>query len=153
MGLLGAIGGFAGSMLGGGDRDEALRYLEEARKAYEGLDRYADIAPAQEGQSNYLAADPATRAAQMDALTEFQNQYRQGGLNAIDRAKLADIENQTAQTANTTQARVMDDAARRGMATSGNTLVAQQVAGQQAAQRGASNELQVAAQAEQGRMA
>ncbi len=75
-----------------------MRYLEEARKAYEGLDRYADIAPAQEGQSNYLAADPATRAAQMDALTEFQNQYRQGGLNAIDRFNAANRQGAQEQT-------------------------------------------------------
>ena len=33
----------------------------------------------------YASADPATRAAQMDALGEMQNRYRQGGLNAIDR--------------------------------------------------------------------
>src|SRR5712664_385925 len=116
--------------------------------AYRGLDKYADIKAAEAGPSEYFSEDPATRAAQMDALAEFQNQNRQGGLTAIDRARLADITNQTNQTAKTVQARVMDDASRRGMATSGNTLVAQQVAGQNAANQGANEGLQVEAPAQ-----
>src|SRR5712664_453128 len=119
--------------------------------AYRGLDKYADIKAAEAGPSEYFSEDPATRAAQMDALAEFQNQNRQGGLTAIDRARLADITNQTNQTAKTVQARVMDDASRRGMATSGNTLVAQQVAGQNAANQGANEGLQVEAQAQAAR--
>src|SRR5882762_9567236 len=120
-------------------------------KAFQGLDKYADIKAAEAGPSEYFSEDPATRAAQMDALAEFQNQYRQGGMTAIDRARLADITNQTNQTAKTVQSRVMDDAARRGMATSGNTLVAQEVAGQGAANQGANEALQTEAQAQAAR--
>src|SRR5438105_3492990 len=92
-------------------------------KAFQGLDKYADIKPETIEQSAYFSEDPATRAAQMDALQEFQNQYRSGGLSAIDRARLSDITHGQEQTTEAMQQRVMDDAARRGMATGGNTLV------------------------------
>lgn len=149
--ILGGIGDFVGGLLGSGDRDDAMKYLEQARQGYQGLK--PTIFAQQTGPSAYLSADPSTRAAQMDALANLRNQISQGGLDAVTRSNLAQIQAQNAQQANTSQAAVMDAAARRGMANSGNTLVAQQLAGQQAAQRNAMQGLQQGAIEQQNRMA
>lgn len=146
---LGSIGGFVGSLFGGGDRDEAMRRLELARQAYSDLNPTITAQPI---QSAYLSADPSTRAAQMDALSQLQNKYRSGGLDAIDQANLAAITNQANRTGAINRAAVMDQAARRGMGTSGNALVGQLVGGQQASNQAAQQALQAAAQAQQARM-
>ncbi len=119
--------------------------------AYAGLDKYADQKEQEVGPSELLSTDPETRAAQMSALAELQKQYQSGGLTAIDRARLADMTSAVENTAKSNEQAIMDNAARKGMATSGNTLVAQQVAGQEAANRGAVEAVQVAGQAEQAR--
>ena len=137
MGLLGDvfgdIGGIVGSFTGGGDRDEALRRMEQAQKTYEDL--HPTITSQAIGNA-YMSADPATRAAQMDALSTLQAKYRAGGLDAIDQARLNDISNQVNRNAQVQRAAVADQAARMGMAGSGHSLVQQMVGGQAAANAG-----------------
>lgn len=154
--FLGGVGGFVGDLAGGGDRDQAMYDIEKARRQYEQLNpNMAGFHEnmVQQGPSAYLSADPATRQAQMQAMSSMMNTANQGGLDAISRANLNDVQNQSAQQARAGQAAVMQDAARRGQANSNSSLVAQMLAGQQGAQQGAQNSLNVAAQAQANRNA
>jgi hypothetical protein len=153
----GAIGGLVGSLASQSDYNDAAEDLANATKQYQDLSS-GKITPQTEqtftqGPSAYLSADPATRAAQMSALQNYQSTYAQGGLDATTRSNLNNIQNQSNQQARAQQAGIMQDAARRGIASSGNSLVSQQVAAQQAAQQGSQQAMQAAALAQQNRNA
>jgi hypothetical protein len=147
--IFGGLGDIAGYFASDGERSDARAQLEKGRQGFAQLD--PRIQAQETGPSAYASADPSTRAAQMSALSSLQNQYSQGGLDSIARANLADVQNQSNQQAHTQQAGIMEQANARGQGGGGNALVAQQLAGQQAAQRGSQQALQVAAQAQQGR--
>jgi hypothetical protein len=149
--ILGGLGDFVGGFMGDGDRREAMAYLDKARNGYASLN--PTIVGQETGPSAYVAADPATRAAQLDALANFQSQYKQGGLDAVTRANLAQIEQQNAQQAHAGQQAVLQGAQRRGMLNSNAALAAQQAAGQQGNQRSAAASLQAGAIGQQNRMA
>lgn len=141
--ITGGIGDVAGLFGGDGDINDAQNDYRKEREGYEGLSpniNYSDI-----------ASDPQGRAAQMDALAQLQNQYRSGGLDAIDRGKLNDININSNQVANQNRQAVAQGAMRQGNWNGGNALVSQQLAGQQAANMANYQGVQAGSQALQNR--
>lgn len=149
-GIFGGIGDIVGGFAGNADREEAMRYLNNARLGYEQL--RPDIAAQTVGRSELMGADPSTRAAQLDALTQLRDQYRSGGLDAMTRAQLAEIQGQNTQMAQGAQQAVLQDASRRGQLRSNASLSAAQLAGQQQAQRSATQSVQAQGIGQQNRM-
>jgi hypothetical protein len=149
--LLGGIGDIAGYFAGSGDRDEAMRDLEKSRKGWEDID--PNIAAQEAGRSYFDNAGAGSSAAQNDILSQLRNKYNAGGLDALDRARLSEINQSTAQAGRGASEAAKDDAARRGMLNSASTLVAQQQAGQNAAQIGSNQGVQAAGMAEGARRA
>jgi hypothetical protein len=149
--LLGGIGDIAGYFAGGSDRESAQRDLERSRKGWEDID--PNIAAQETGPSAFNNAGVGSSAAQNDILSQLRNKYNSGGLDALDRARLSEINQSTAQAGRGASEAAKDDAARRGMLNSASTLVAQQNAGQHAAQVGAEQGVQAAGQAEGARRA
>lgn len=147
--VLGGVGSIAGWFGGSGDRDAANQDIQNQIAAWKKLN--PNINPALEGKSNLATVDPSTRAAQMDTLAQLRGQISQGGMDAIDRARVNDINNATVQAGKTAGAGAVQDAARRGLLNSATSVVAGQTAGQQAAQAGQQQGVQAAALAEQQR--
>jgi hypothetical protein len=102
-------------------------------------------------QSEYgsINLDPATRDAQMQALAQLQNISEQGGMDSVDRARMADITGQAASMAQGQREAIGQNMQARGMAGSGLELVQQQMANQNAAQMANQGGLQTAAAAQQ----
>lgn len=123
-----------------------------AQDAYKQSRQQLQFIDPEAGASAYASADPATRAAQLEALGQLHNKYTQGGMDAIDRGRVGDIQQGVAQSARATQAGVQQDAMRRGLYNSGNALVSQQVAGQNAGQIGQQQARDAAALSEQSRL-
>lgn len=123
--ITGGVGDVLGGIIGQGDRNDAANDYRKEREGYEGLN----------GNINYsnIASDPESRAAQMDALSQMQNQYRSGGLDALDRGRLNDININANQVAEQNRQGVGQEAMRRGNWNGGNELVSKQLAGQNAA--------------------
>lgn len=143
--VFGGIGDVLGGIVGQGDRNEAAGYYDKERQGYEGLS--PDI------KYSNIASDPESRAAQMDALAQLQNQYRQGGLDSIDKARLNDINTNTNQLAEQNRQAVAQHAMRMGNWNSGNALVSQQMAGQNAANLANNQGVNAAALGQQNRQA
>jgi hypothetical protein len=81
---------------------------------------------------NDIALDPGTREAQADALRQLSDISNQGGMTAIDRARMMEI-NDDMQTANRgAQQAITQNMAERGVSGSGAELAAR-LSGQQAA--------------------
>lgn len=131
--------------LTGGNQEKALGEYDKARGVLEHVNP-------ETGASAYGSTDPATRAAQMDALASLKAKYTSGGLDAIDRARLGEINQNQTQAASTARAGATQDAARRGMFNSGNALVAAQIGGQQAVTQGSNQARDAAALAEASRL-
>jgi len=89
---------------------------------------------------NDIVTDPALEGAQKQALTALQDVGTQGGLTAIDRARLQDITNEQNQVAKSRNEAVMQQAQQRGMGGSDintvNQLLNEQAAADRASQRG-----------------
>lgn len=147
----GTLGDIAGYFESSGDRDKAMQDLEKARQTYEGVD--PKIAAQEAGPSGLPAAGAASRGAQMDALANLQRRYSQGGLDALSRANISQVEQENANAGRTAAAGAMEEANRRGTGGGGNAIVNAQVAGQNAANRNAQQTLTVAGQADQARLA
>jgi hypothetical protein len=146
--ILGGVGSFIGDIAGNGDRDRAAGYLDNARQGYEAIDPNITAERIHAAQ-----VDPSARAAQMDAISQLQNQYRSGGLDAITRARMGETQNQANQVLQTGQANAAQDAARRGVANSATSVQQQQLAASQAANLANTQGQQTAAAAQQGRQA
>lgn len=131
--------------LTGGAGGMAQKYAQQGRD-------YLGATNVEAGPSAFASTDPNARAAQMEALGELQAKFHAGGLDAIDRARLGDIQEGVATSARTAGAGAEEDARHRGLYNSGNALVAQQVAGQGAATLGEKQGRDAAALAEQARM-
>jgi hypothetical protein len=147
--IIGGIGDVAGYFAGGSDRESARNDLIRARQNWEDIN--PTINAQETGPSAFNNAGTDSRAAQMDILAQLRNKYSQGGLDALDRGRLAEINASTAQAGRAAGEAAKQDAARRGMLNSGNALVSQQVAGQGAAQVGSRAGVDAAAQAEAAR--
>jgi len=119
--------------------DQAFKYLD----TLEGVAGQEFLAP------NATAVDPTGRNAQMQALQRMQGIADAGGLTAMDRARLDDVNRQAAQQEQSQRGAIMQNAAQRGALGSGATLAAQMAAQQGSASRRAQGGLQTAAMAQQ----
>lgn len=95
-----------------------------------------------------ITLDPATRQAQMDALSRLE-QIGSGELSLMDRANLNQIENEVNRNLKGNQDAIMQNLATRGMSGGGNELVSRQMATQSATNRQADMDMRVRAEAEQ----
>lgn len=93
-----------------------------------------------------VSVDPRMRQAQMRALEELSGLSQQG-LGAEDRAAFNQLQRESQAQAAAQQSQVLQNAAQRGMADSGSTMMAQLMAGQQAANRSQQGGEALAAQA------
>ena len=96
-----------------------------------------------------VKTDPALRQAQMNALLKMQDIGAQGGMTATDRARLAQIQQESETALKGQEGAIMQNLAARGMGGGMSELVARQLAAQGAANRQAQSGLDVKAQAEQ----
>jgi hypothetical protein len=98
---------------------------------------------------NEIATDPSYVGAQKQALQQLQAVATQGGLTAVDRAQLNDINNAQNQQNQSQNAATMQQAQQRGVGGSDLTAVNQLINEQGAANRAANSGVQVAANAQQ----
>lgn len=101
----------------------------------------------------YAAGDPRLRNDQLGVLDALKNKISQGGLDAVDQQKLGEIQDQNARQVQAQQASIAQEQAQRGMAGGGQQLAQQMLAQQQGANRAADAGMNVAAQAQNARMA
>lgn len=98
---------------------------------------------------NDITLDPALRQAQMDALASLQDISSQGGLTAIDKARLNDITQEENARARGAREAILSSAEARGMGGSGMSIAAQLQNAQDSATRASNRGTDVAAQAQQ----
>lgn len=105
----------------------------------------------QQGDTELAATyqDPELQAARIQALAELQGISSEGGLTAIDEARLAEIQSRNDQAARGRREAVMQNMNARGMGGSGMELINQLQANQAATDLGARQSLDVAAMAQQ----
>lgn len=160
----GALGGLVGAVIGDSEgeknRRRALRALQDASRMWGaiptdinalGEDTYSLGPSAVEGVGASL--DPATRQAQLRALSQVLAQAEAGGLDASARAQQAQALGAAAQQNRAQQGALLDSFAARGMSGSGTELAARLAAQQGAAQSNSMVGLQAAADAQARRMA
>lgn len=106
---------------------------------------------------NDIVTDPALAGAQKQALAALQEVGTQGGMTAIDKARLQDITNEQNQVAKGRKDAVMQQAQQRGMGGSDintvNQLMEEQSAADRASQRGTDVAAEAQARALQALMA
>ncbi len=103
----------------------------------------------QDSGMNDISVDPRFRQAQVGALQQLQDVASQGGLTAIDRAKLGDItDTENAEERGQREA-IEQNARERGVGGSDFELASKQISNQEAANRAAKSGMDVAALAEQ----
>lgn len=96
-----------------------------------------------------ISLDPNLRQAQLEALTSLQRIGEGGGMTAMDRARLNDIQRSVAQAERGSRGAIQQSMGRRGMGGSGLELAAQLQNQQAGADRAAREALGVEAQAQQ----
>lgn len=97
---------------------------------------------------NDIVTDPSLAGAQKQALSQLQAVATQGGLTAVDKAQLNDIQNQTNQANRSQNEATMQQAQQRGMGGSDINTVNQLINEQGNADRASTAGLDVAAQAQ-----
>jgi len=110
-----------------------------------------DQAEAQLLQSNAfndIVTDPALAGAQKQALSALQQVGTEGGLTAIDKARLQDITNEQNQVARGRNEAIMQQAQQRGMGGSDINTINQLMSEQAAADRASQQGTDVAAEAQ-----
>lgn len=103
------------------------------------------------GPSAYegIKVDPAARQAQSDALRQLSDITEGGGLTAIDKSKISNIQDEIDTSNRGAQGAIVQNAAERGVGGSGLDLAARLSAQQGAATTGAKRSTDVAALAQQ----
>lgn len=102
----------------------------------------------QETELKGIKVPPEILSAQQNALTKISQIANEGGMTAIDRAQLMDIQDQQSNRERGEREALVQEAQRRGIAGSGIELVGQQLAQQGAATRSAAAGVNVAANAQ-----
>ena len=97
---------------------------------------------------NDIVTDPALEGAQKQALSALQNIGTQGGLTAIDKARMADITSEQGQVARSRNEAIMSQAQERGMGGSNMSTINQLMNEQSTADRASRRGTEVAANAE-----
>jgi hypothetical protein len=105
----------------------------------------------QQTELRNILRNEQARQAQLDVLGEYQD-LSQTGLTAVDRAALAEIQNQIATQERGQREAILQNMAQRGLAGSGTELAANLLAGQSAAQRASQMGMDQASQAQQARI-
>ena len=127
-------------------------YLPEAA-SIEGLSpieaRGFDAATIDRSAFDSVSTDPRLRQAQMDALSQLQDVANQGGLTAMDRSRLAQIDSQEATADRGRREAILQNMRARGMGGSGNELLAQLQSAQAATDNANTQGLGVEAMAQQ----
>jgi hypothetical protein len=95
-----------------------------------------------------ITSDPAFKEAQMKALTGLQEVSDEGGMTAIDKARMNDIANQEGVQQRGAREAVMSNAAERGVSGSGMELLNQMKANQAGASDQSNRDTDVAAEAQ-----
>ena len=147
--ILGAVGGLIGGLKSQDDRNSAQNQWTQYRQQFQNLNPNIQ---AQEATSNYRDVDPATRQAQMDAMGQMRGIYTAGLGGRLDPAAQAQLTNsqiQVGQQVGAQQQGALQDANRRGMLNSGQTLGAQMLAAQGGQLASGQNALGAAAMAQQ----
>lgn len=141
MGILGDLtGGIAGLFSDDGSDDAAQFYKNL-------VDQYGKLNPNINAQQTF--ADSPTRSAQLSALSELENQYRQGGLDPIAKSQVAQANTSTDRNAQALSNSIVGQARAQGNAGSGVTRSLQMQAGQDQAQRASEQGMEAAAGAQQ----
>lgn len=145
---LGGVGAWAGGLMA---EDEAKSQEQKVLELLQqSMDEYGRIDPnvlkqltaVTQGDTEFdkIKEDPALRGAQMKALQQLQDVANQGGMTAIDRARLNDINNGLNQQQQARRQAMMTGAAQRGQMGSGlmyaNMLGSEQAAAEAASQQG-----------------
>lgn len=129
-----AIGGVAGGAFGllGDDGPD----LEEIYGSLSVPDIQALIAAGKVGPTAYdqITEDPATRAAQMEALAGLQNVGREQGMDLQSRVAQQEAQQRANQNDQANRAAVLEQMAQRGMRGGGSELAAQLSGAQSSAQ-------------------
>lgn len=102
---------------------------------------------------NNITSTPEFQQAQQSALGQLQQIGSEGGLTAIDRAKIQDVNDQLNQTAKGRTEAVMQNARERGIGGSGLEMASRLQEEQSAADRASRQGTDVAAQAQQRALA
>lgn len=137
--------------------DLGTQTLNPANFQYAAIDAYrpeaetvVDMGPS---AMTGISMDPATRAAQMQALSELSQMTEGDGMSAIDAANVANINRQIAQAQRGSRDAIAANMRQRGVQGSGLELAAQLQAQQASADRASQAGLDEAASAMQRRMA
>jgi len=103
------------------------------------------------GKSNFegLTTDPALRDKQMASLAALQELADNGGMTAMDRANLNRVQGQAAQADRGRREAILQNQRMRGMAGSGNELLAQLASSQAATDQQSQQGLDIAGMAQQ----
>lgn len=96
-----------------------------------------------------IMVDPRFEQAQVDTLQGLDDIVNEGGLTAIDRARIANINDEQVQTERSQRAAILQNMAQRGLSGSGFELASQLSAQQGAANNAARQGVDVAALAQQ----
>lgn len=166
----GAIGGMIGNSEAGGDQNSANQAILQAQQIIDSvqipdpatlqvvldhLQQQGQLTPELQSaltqQASSLGGFTPSQPQQDAQKAALQSMMQTGkvGLNATDRAAMADIQNQNAQQVRGQEQGVIQNMAQRGMGGSGNELAARLQAGQSGAQNSMLQGNQVAAQSQQ----
>lgn len=169
-GLGSLLGGVVGGIAAGPDRGHQQALIDEAIAAIQGVKAPSDLAkqiyfqqyqnagqltPAQEqailsgpSAEAQVKANPELVKAQMQALNTLKG-ITQTGMTSADKARLNQIQQQLQTQAEGQRQAIMQNYAQRGLAGSGNELLAQLTNAQNAANQANQGGLNVAANAQQ----
>lgn len=169
-GIGGMVGGIFGGMAAGDERGHQQALIDEAIASINAVNAPQDLAqslyfqnyqnagqltPAQEqailagpSAEGQVKANPELVKAQMQALSALKN-ITQTGMTSADRARLNQIQQQMATQEQGQRQAIMQNYAQRGLAGSGNELLAQLTNAQNAANQANQSGLNVAANAQQ----
>lgn len=103
----------------------------------------------EQSEMNNISLDPALRQAQMDALRGLSDIATSGGLTAMDKAKLSQIQNQENAAARGQREAIIQSMQARGLGGSGIELMSQLQNQQDSATRASQRGMDVAAMAQQ----
>jgi hypothetical protein len=169
------LGGLLGNEMARGDDRRAIeaqqKALEELRRlslpeyerindvALGGYEYTGDFTPQELSAVNLgpsamegIALDPAMREAQMRALSELQEISAGGGMNASDRARLAEMQTAVGRQERGSRDAIMQNMRERGIAGSGLELAANLSNQQAAAERASQESLNIEAMAQERAM-
>jgi len=136
--------------------DLQMPAIEDMQLQLEQLVQQGRLTPDQaqailQGDSSFdqINEDPSLRNAQLQALSQLQEITDSGGLTAMDKAQINEIQGAMNQQERGSRNAIMQNAQSRGVANSDMAMASQMLNQQESAQRGSQQGMDVAAQAQQ----